>query len=254
MRRTRSGIGVGSSVVPQSGATQIAAGSIASAYQSRVTARNKSIQQFLKDAQPHEAKVAALWTQHGHEIEVLTGTRFELGGEISWLIQAVRTAKYPGGFKAYHEDRKIPVPRTSCLRLAALYEDVKSLGLKEAVLQAAYAEGLDLAKYVGKIKLAKTRVQSMTGPEFVAFLQQKSARAQHPKPEAVVDFVDAGMVALAKVFDGIGTDEEKNQAYAGVAYQISVFSQEAAFSGGEFVVKSPLAKDELEQLFHVREV
>jgi hypothetical protein len=49
-------------------------------------------------------------------------------------------------------------------------------------------------------------------------------------------------------------DEEKNQAYASVAYQISILSREAAFSGGEFTVRSPLGKDEMEELFRVREV
>ena len=79
-------------------------------------------------------------------------------------------------------------------------------------------------------------------------------QSQRLKLEAVADFVDAGMAALAKVFDGIETDEERNQACAGVAYQISIVSREAAFSGGEFTVKSPLAKDELDQLFQVRQV
>jgi hypothetical protein len=129
-----------------------------------------------------------------------------------------------------------------------------SLNLKDDVLNAAFVTGIDLIKHMSKIKTAKTEVQEMTGPRFVAFLQQKPTRIQSPKPKAVADFVDAAMIALSKVFDPIEKDEEKNQAYAGVAYQISVLSQEAAFSGGEFTVRSPLAKDELEQLFNVRQV
>jgi hypothetical protein len=70
----------------------------------------------------------------------------------------------------------------------------------------------------------------------------------------VGDFVDAGMLALAKVFDRIEKDEEKNQAYAGVAYHISLLAQEAAVSGGEFTVKSPLAADELDELLRERDV
>ena len=69
----------------------------------------------------------------------------------------------------------------------------------------------------------------MDGPRFVAFLQQTPKRTQRPKLESVADFVDAAMVALGNVFDGIEKDEERNQAYAGVAYQISVLSREGCY-------------------------
>jgi len=169
-------------------------------------------------------------------------------------MKAVREAKYPGGYKAYHTARNIPVPRQTCARYAALYEDVACLDLKDEVLKAAFGAGIDLIKHVSKIKTAKTEVQQMDGPQFVRFLQQKTTRTRQPKLEAVVEFVDAAMIALAKVFDPIEKDDEKNQAYAGVAYQISILSRQAAFSGGEFTVKSPLANDEMEQLFQDRQV
>jgi hypothetical protein len=201
--------------------------SIAAQLQSQRTSNNKRIQNLLRDTSPHEQAVANLWQKHGSHIEALTGTRFELGGEISYIINAVKTAKYPGGFKAYHEDRKIQVPRSSCLRFAALYEDVASLGLSSPVLQSAYAAGIDLLKHVGKIKLAKTRVQSMTGPEFVAFLQEKASRKLRPSNLKVRDFVGDGMAALAKTFGRIEDETDKNNAYLGVALQIVELSEKA---------------------------
>jgi hypothetical protein len=230
-------------------------GSISTLLQSKQTATsNKSFQQMFDAVKPYEVRIQNLWSQHGQEIGAFTRTRFEIGRLTSLSMKVVRDAKYPGGYKAYHAARNIPVPRQTCTRYAALYQDVASLHLKDEVLNAAFATGIDLIKHVSKIKTAKTEVQEMDGSRFVAFLQQKATRAQRPKPEAVADFVNAGMIALASVFDRIEKDEEKNQAYAGVAYQISVLSQEAKFSGGEFTVRSPVAKDELEQLFRVREV
>jgi len=229
-------------------------GSISTLYQSKQTASNKNYQKLFDVVRPYEEQIHKLWGEHGQQIGAFTRNRFDIGHLTSRSIKEVRDAKYPGGYKAYHTARNIPVPRQTCIRYAALYQDVASLDLKDEVLNAAFAAGIDLIKHVSKIKTAKTDVQKMDGPRFVAFLQQKPVRIQNPKPEAVADFVDAGMVALAKVFDRIEKDEEKNQAYAGVAYQISLLSQEAAFSGGEFTVKSPLARDELEQLFHVRQV
>jgi hypothetical protein len=166
-------------------------------------------------------------------------------------MREVRAAKLPGGFKAYHKLRNIPVPRQTCTRYAALYQDVASLGLKADVLQAAFDAGLDLIKYVSKIKVAKTEVQKMNGPQFVVFLQQKTVpRIPRSKPTTVSEFVDAGMAALAGVFDSIKTEDEKNQAYTGIAYVISGFSMRVAFQECEFTVKSPLAKDEMEELFN----
>ena len=230
-------------------------GSISTLYQTKQTASsNKSFHKMFDAVKPYEEQILNLWGQHAQEIGAFTRTRFHIGRAVSEIMKKVRDAKYPGGFKAYHAAGNIPVPRQTCVRHAALYQDVASLDLKDEVLNAAFAAGIDLIKHVSKIKTAKTEVQGMDSPRFVAFLQQKPTRIQQPKPEAVADFVYAGMLALAKVFDRIEKDEEKNQAYAGVAYQISVLSQEAAFSGGEFTVKSPLAKDELEQLFRVRQV
>ena len=231
-----------------------APGSISTLLQSKQTASNKSFQKMLDAVKPYETQIHNLWVQHGQELGAFNRTRFEIGRLTSLSMKEVREAKYPGGYKAYHAARNIPVPRQTCIRYAALYQDVACLHLKEEVLNAAFAVGIDLIKHVSKIKTAKTEVQEMNGPRFVAFLQQKPTRTPRPNPEDVADFVDAGMVALAKVFDRIEKDEEKNQAYAGVAYQISILSQEADFSGGEFTVKSSLAKDELEQLFHVRHV
>ena len=215
---------------------------------------NKSFQKMFDAVKQYEVQIHNLWGQHGHEIGAFTRTRFEIGRLTSLSMKEVRDAKYPGGYKAYHAARDIPVPRQTCVRYAALYQDVASLELKDEVLEAAFAAGIDLIKHVSKIKTAKTEVQQMGGPRFVAFLQQQPVRKQRPRLQSVADFVDAGLVALDKVFDGIRTDGEKNQAYAGVAYQISVLSQKAAFTGGEFTVKSTIAKDELEQLFIVREV
>jgi hypothetical protein len=230
-------------------------GSISTLYQTKqTTTSTKSFRKMFDAVKPHEDQIHKLWGQHGHELGDFTQTRFEIGRLISLSMKAVRDAKFPGGYKAYHTVRNIPVPRQTCVRYAALYQDVASLHLKDEVLNAAFAAGIDLIKHVGKIKTAKTEVQQMDGPRFVAFLQHKPTRTQRPKLKVVADFVNAAMVAVAKVIDGIETDEEKNQAYAGVAYQISLLSLEAAVSGGEFTVKSPLAKDELEQLFHVREV
>jgi|SRR5665213_306903 len=230
-------------------------GSISGLYQSKQTATsNKSFKKMFDAIKPHEDQLPKLWGQHGQELGTFTGTKFEIGRLTSLIMKEVRVAKYPGGFKAYHAARNIPVPRPTCIRYENAYQDIASLHLKGEVLNAAFAAGVDLIKHVSKIKAAKTDVQEMNGHQFVAFLQQKPKRTQRPKPEAVADFVDAAMAAMANIFDRIEKDEEKNQAYAGVAYQISVLSQEAAFSGGEFTVKSPLAKDELEQLFHVREI
>jgi hypothetical protein len=234
-------------------AVQLESGSIGALLQSRA-ASNKNFQKLFDTVRPWEQQLHKLWDQHQTGIAGLTQTRFLIGELTSRTMEAVRRAKFPGGYAAYHAARNIPVPRQSCIRYAALYEDVACLKLKDEVLNAAFAAGIDLVKNVNKIKTAKTEVQQMDGPRFVAFLQQKTSRTHHPKLEAVADFVDAGMVALSKIFDRIENDEEKNQAWAGIAYQISVLTREAAFSGGEFTVKSPLAKDELEQLFHVREV
>jgi hypothetical protein len=230
-------------------------GSISSLLQSKQTSvSNKSFQKMFDAVKPYEEQIHNLWGQHGREIGAFTRTRFEIGRLTSLSMRAVRDAKYPGGYKAYHTARNIPVPRQTCARYAALYEDVACLDLKDEVLNAAFAAGIDLIKHVSKIKTAKTEVQQMDGPQFVRFLQQKSTRTQRPKLEAVVDFVDAAMIALAKIFEPIEKDDEKNQAYAGVAYHISILSRQAAFSEGEFTVKSPLANDEMEQLFQDRQV
>ena len=200
---------------------------------------NKSFQRLFDAVKPYEEQIHNLWGKHRQELGSFTRTRFEIGRLTSLSMKAVRDAKFPGGYRAYHAFRKIPVPRQTCVRYAALYQDVASLGLKQEVLNAAFEAGIDLIKHVSKIRTAKTDVQKMDGPQFVAFLQQKPVRIQRTKLESVADFVDAGMVALAKVFDRIEKEEEKDQAYAGVAYQISVFSRKLGFSGGEFTVKSP---------------
>ena len=230
-------------------------GSISSLYQSKqkVTS-NRGFQKMLDEIKPHAEQLHKVWGQHGQDLGAFTRTRFDIGRLTSLIMKIVRDAKYPGGYKAYHVAWSIPVPRQTCVRYAALYQDVASLQLKDEVLNAAFSAGIDLIKHVGKIRTAKAEVQKMDGARFVAFLQQKPNRTPRSTLEDVADFVNAGMVALAAVFDRIEKDEEKNQAYAGIAFQISLLSQEAAFSEGEFTVKSPLAKDELEQLFHVRQV
>lgn len=229
--------------------------SISTLFQSKQTAAsNNSFQKMFAAVKPYETQIHDLWGKHGQELGSFTRTRFEIGRLISLSMKAVRDAKFPGGYKSYHAARNIPVPRQTCVRYAALFQDVASLQLKDEVLNAAFAAGIDVIKHVGRIKTAKAEVQEMDGSRFVAFLQQTPKRTQRPRLESVADFVDAAMVALANVFDRIEKDEERNQAYAGVAYQISVLSERAAISGGEFTVMSPLAKDELEQLFHVREI
>lgn len=215
-------------------------------------ATSKINQKVLDAVMVDEQKLYVLWGKCGEGLGDYTRVRFELGGVVSRIMNVVRERKYPGGFRAFHIARNIPVPRQTCVRYASLFEDVASLHLKDEVLNAAFAAGIDLVKHVSKIQTAKTEVQKMDAPSFVAFLQQKPSRTQRPKLETVADFVDAGMAALAKVFDRIEEDEQKNQAYAGIAFQISIFSKQAAFAGGEFTVQSPLAPDELEEL--LREV
>lgn len=224
--------------------------SISSLYHSKQTAvSTKSFQKMFDAVKEYEEQIQKLWGQHGQELGAFTRTRFEIGRLTSLSMKEVREAKFPGGYRTYHALRNIPVPRSTCVRYAGLYEDVASLNLKDEVLNAAFAAGIDLIKHVGKIKTAKTEVQQMDPSRFVAFLHRKTPSKPRSKLESVTDFVDAAMDALAKVFDRIEKEEEKDQAYAGVAYQISVLSQKAAFSAGEFTVQSPLAKDELEALF-----
>jgi hypothetical protein len=224
--------------------------SISSLLQTKqATTSNKSFQNLFDAVKPDEKQLHDLWDQHGQSLGAFTRTRFDIGRVVSQIMKKVRDAKFTGGFKAYHTARNIPVPRQTCVHYAALYADVASLHLKDEVLNAAFGAGIDLVKHVSKIKTAKTEVQEMDGLRFVAFLKQKPARVQRSKPSTVADFVNEGMVALAKLFDGIGEDEQKrDQCYAAIAYQISLLSQEAAFTGGEFTVKSPLATDELDVL------
>jgi hypothetical protein len=51
------------------------------------------------------------------------------------------------------------------------------------------SNGNDLVKQIGKIKLAKTRVQSMSGTEFVNFLQEKPPKRLPPSNLKVRDFI-----------------------------------------------------------------
>jgi hypothetical protein len=230
-------------------------GSISTLYHSnQLATTTKNFQKMFDAVKPYEDQIHNLWGQHAQELGVFTGTRFEIGRLTSLSMKEVRDSRYPGGYKEYHKARNIAVPRQTCVRYAALYQDVASLNLKEEVLNAAFAAGIDLIKHVGKIKTTKTQVQQMDGPRFVEFLKQTNPPKRRPKPETVSDFVAVAMVTVADIFDHIKKDDEKNQAYAGVAYQISILSQKASFSAGEFTVMSPLAKDELEELFRVREV
>ncbi len=230
-------------------------GSIGKLHQAKHTATsNKDFQKLFDVVNQHEHKIVGLWGGHSDALAEFTSIKFKIGESVSAIMAAVRNAKFPGGFKAYHELRDIPVPRQTCIRYAALYQDVACLHLNASVLEAASDAGIDLIKHINKIKTAKAEVQEMNGPQFVAFLQQKPTRIQRPKPQGVADFVEEAMVELSRIFHNITEDEERNQAYAGVAYKIGALATEAAFTGGEFTVKSPLAKDEMEELFHQREV
>jgi hypothetical protein len=216
---------------------------------------NKTFKKMFEVVKPYEEKIKELWSRHQQEIGAFTKTRFDVGENTSLIMEAVRKAKYPGGYKAYHSDRNIPIPRQTCIRYAALYQNVASLGLKQEVLNAAYAAGIDLIKHASKISTAKTEVQEMDGPRFVRFLQQKTKRIPSPKLETVADFVSAGMIALSDIFDGIENDEEKNQAYAGIAYKIRALAEEAKIASvTSFTVRSPLSNDELELLLEERQV
>src|ERR1700686_602102 len=106
-------------------------GSISTLLQSRQTATsNKSFHKMFDAVKPHEEQIHNLWGQHGQEFGAFTRTRFEIGRLTSLIMQEVRAAKYPGGYKAYHAARSIPVPRQTCTRYAALYQDVACLKLK----------------------------------------------------------------------------------------------------------------------------
>jgi hypothetical protein len=119
------------------------------------------------------------------------------------------------------------------------------------VLDAVFEAGIDPIQHVSKIKVAKTQVQDMTGSELVTFLKQKAIRKARSKPVTVAEFIATGMVALEDLFGGIADVTEQNQAWAGIAYNIGVVSEEAAFTEA-FSVKSPLATDELDDL--IREI
>jgi hypothetical protein len=120
--------------------------------------------------------------------------------------------------------------------------------LKDEVLNAAFAAGIDLTKHVGKIRTAKTEVQKMDGSRFVAFLSERPTRTPRPELKKVGDFVDAGIIALRKLFDRIKNHETESQAWAGIALEIAQYGKDEAWTGGKFTVQSPLATTELENL------
>jgi hypothetical protein len=197
---------------------------------------------------PFEQTISKLSCQAGRELGAYTRTRFEIGNAVSAIMKEVRDAKYLGGFKAYHEDRKIQVPRTTCQTYANAYEDIACLGLKDEVLNAAFAAGIDLVKSVGRIKGAKAEVIKMDGPRFVAFLKYRPTPKPRLKLENVGDFVNAGIIALKEIFDKIKDEEMERRAWAGIALEISSLGTEEKWTGGKFTVPSPLATDELEAL------
>jgi hypothetical protein len=197
---------------------------------------------------PYERTIRKLSVQAGLELGAYTRTRFEIGNAVSVIMKKVRDAKYPGGFKAYHADRKIQCPRTTCQTYVNAYQDIACLGLKDEVLNAAFAAGIDLTKHVGKIRTAKTEVKKMDGTRFVSFLNERPTRIQRPKLKNVGDFVGAGIIALKKVFDRIKDHETESQAWAGIALEISSLGKEEHWKGGTFSVPSPLATDDLEHL------
>src|SRR5260370_7982695 len=114
-------------------------GSISTLLQSKQTASNKSYQKLFDVVRPYEEQIHKLWGEHGQQIGAFTRIRFDLGHLSSLSMKAVRAAKYPGGYKAYHTARDIPVPRATGVRYAALYQDVASLDLKYDVLTAPLA-------------------------------------------------------------------------------------------------------------------
>jgi hypothetical protein len=92
------------------------------------------------------------------------------------MVAALKEAKYPGGFKAYHQMRNIPVPRQTCLRYADLYDDVKCLGLKDEVLTAAYTAGLDLVSMSPKSSTRGLRFKRWMVPGSSLFCERDQLR------------------------------------------------------------------------------
>jgi hypothetical protein len=211
-------------------------------------AANRDFSALYAATKPQELKLRNLWHQHGKELGVITNLKFQIGGLVSLMEKAVKDAKYPGGFRAFHAARKIPCPRTTCQTYRNAYQDIACLGLKDESLNAANAAGIDLVKSVGRIKGAKAEVIKMKGPQFVAFLQHRSTSTPRPKLKSVGDFVEVGILGLKKLFDRIEDEEMESQAWAGIALEISSLGKEEHWKGGTFSVPSPLATDELEHL------
>ena len=213
----------------------------------RATA-NKEYKTLYAATKPQELKLKNLWQQHGKDLGVFTNLKFQIGGLVSLIEKAVKDAKFLGGFRAFHAARQIPCPRTTCQTYRNAYQDISCLGLKDEVLNAAFAAGIDLVKSVGKIKGAKAEVLKLDGPRFVAFLQRRSTSTPRPKLKNVGDFVEAGILGLKKLFDRIKDEEMESQAWAGIALEISNLGNEEKWDGGKFTVSSPLSISELEHL------
>lgn len=215
------------------------------------TENNKALYAATK---PQEEKLRSLWFQHGKELGVFTNLKFQIGGLVSSIEKAVKDAKFPGGFEAFHAARKIPIPRTTCQTYRNGYQDIASLGLKDEILNAAFAAGVDLFKSLDRIKSAKAEVIKMDGPRFVAFLRGRSTRTPRSRLTSVGDFVEAGIARLRKLFGRIKDEEMESQAWAGIALEISALGKEEKWKGGTFAVSSPLSTDELEQLLNTEHV
>jgi hypothetical protein len=224
--------------------------SIGRLLQQKKSKADKSWKVLFARTEPLEEKLSRLNVQHGQALSAYVHVKFNMGEVVSQIMKEVKNARFKGGWQAYHRDRRLPLSALTLKRYAEGYQDIASLNWKQGlkpVLDAVFEAGIDPIQHVSKIKVAKTQVQNMMGPELVAFLKQKATRKARSKPGSVAEFIAAGMDALGDLFGGIADEAEQNQAWAGIAYNIGVVSEEAAFTEA-FSVKSPLATDELDEL------
>jgi hypothetical protein len=202
---------------------EIAARSIADLLKAEQS-KSAAVSDLIAAAEPYEKQALTLWNEHGQQLGNLTRVRFNIGKAVSAVMKLVEDHKYKGGFKQYHSDRNILIPRSTCLRYVSLYQDVACLNLNDDVLEAAFNAGIDLTRTVGKIKLAKDRVQKMSADQFVAFLQQKTTRTTITT-RTKSEWIDEGMDALKRTFSKIENENLRNQVFLGVAEKIVVLAE-----------------------------
>jgi hypothetical protein len=163
-----------------------------------------------------EKEVSDLWDLHVQQSGALRTTVFQLGGKLSDMKQIVDDEGYPGGFSAYLEDRKIPVPRGTAIRYINCYQAAQDV--PAPLLEAAGFAGIDVAlpRNVAKIKQNRNRIPSMTGTQFVGLLNEQSTRRAAAELTPA-QWVVKGMDALNSAFSPIKDEAQKNAAFLGVA-------------------------------------